>query len=89
MTYTGWFQHNPNITPIPVPNGVWVKVIDYDNNLLEGWAEEFDWSWKIDPLGNIIKYSLRESKGVTMLKEMVALIPEKGRVDILVNKNVS
>lgn len=88
MSYTGWFMHNPSLNLKPVSDGVWVKVIDYDNNLLEGWSEEFDWSWKVDPLGNIIRYSIRESKGVTLLKEMVSIIPEKGRVDILVNINV-
>jgi hypothetical protein len=82
--YTGWFYHVPSQIANPVPSGYWVKVIDNEGNLLEGWSEEFDWSWKVDPLGNIVQFSVRQSKGFDMLKVLVDTIPEKGRTDILI-----
>ena len=53
MIFNSWLHHNPNILPNPVPPGYKVMIIDNDDNLLKGWSEEFDWSWKVDPLGNI------------------------------------
>lgn len=84
MSYSGWFYHIPSQVAEPVPPGYWVKVIDNEENILEGWSQEFDWSWKADPLGNIIQYCVRASKGWDILKTLVDQIPEKGRRDILI-----
>jgi hypothetical protein len=87
MNYSGWFYHVPSQVPEPVPAGYWVKVIDNEGEVLEGWSQEFDWTWKIDPLGNIVQYSVRESAGWEILNKIVFIIPDKGRKDILTNGN--
>jgi hypothetical protein len=84
MTYSGWFYHIPSQNPTPVPPGNWVKVVDKQGDVLEGWSEEFDWSWNVDQLGNIVQYSVRQSKGFDMLQSLVEIIPDKGRMDILI-----
>ncbi len=84
MSFSGWFFHTPNVNPKPVEDGVWVKVIDNEGYIHEGWSQEFDWTWRVDPLGNIIRYCVRESSGVKLLKDLVAIIPDKGRMDILI-----
>lgn len=86
MLFGYWLHHNPNDIPNPVPPGYMVYVIDNEDNLLKGWSEEFDWSWKVDPLGNIMRYMVVPNDWVEKLKKKVQEIPDKGRTDILISE---